>query len=207
MRCLDLQKNGTTFRYIKTRLAQAKIDTSHFTGLRSQLGKPSRNKIAPVDLLVLRASGIRRPACKLRRALLEIGRPYVCEKCGNTGTWLKEKLLLEIDHRNNNRSDDRPENIRFLCPNCHSQRPAQHISTHVAAPHRCRCGKPISVRSLACYKHKRHVQEHTTKIKWPSMETLIRIKRDRKVASFAKAIGVSDNAVHKRIRRFIDKTK
>lgn len=48
------------------------------------------------------------------------GRPYECE-CGNTGEWLGKPLCLEIDHVNGNHRDNRLENLRFLCPNCHSQ--------------------------------------------------------------------------------------
>jgi 5-methylcytosine-specific restriction endonuclease McrA len=30
-------------------------------------------------------------------------------------------LILHVDHIDGNRYDCRPENLRFLCPNCHSQ--------------------------------------------------------------------------------------
>ncbi len=46
---------------------------------------------------------------------------YQCEKCGLVGTWMGEDITLELDHINGDGSDNRPENLRFLCPNCHSQ--------------------------------------------------------------------------------------
>ena len=47
--------------------------------------------------------------------------PYKCELCGNNGTWLDRALVLQLDHKNGVNNDNRLENLRFLCPNCHSQ--------------------------------------------------------------------------------------
>ena len=46
--------------------------------------------------------------------------PYVCI-CGNVGTWNGVSLTLQMDHINGDRTDNRLKNLRFLCPNCHSQ--------------------------------------------------------------------------------------
>ena len=53
----------------------------------------------------------------LKKKLIE----YKCEKCKNDGTWMGEVLILQLDHRNGINDDHRLENLRFLCPNCHSQ--------------------------------------------------------------------------------------
>lgn len=47
-----------------------------------------------------------------------------CEECG-LGDWLGERLTIQIDHINGVKDDYRLENLRMLCPNCHSQ-----TSTH-----------------------------------------------------------------------------
>ena len=47
--------------------------------------------------------------------------PYICEKCGNDGKWQGTVLALQLDHRNGVNNDHRLENLRWLCPNCHSQ--------------------------------------------------------------------------------------
>jgi len=46
---------------------------------------------------------------------------YVCQDCGIDGNWNGKKLSLQLDHTNGVNNDNRVENLRFLCPNCHSQ--------------------------------------------------------------------------------------
>ena len=47
--------------------------------------------------------------------------PYECAECGNDGNHNGKTLVLQLDHINGVNDDNRLENLRFLCPNCHSQ--------------------------------------------------------------------------------------
>lgn len=45
---------------------------------------------------------------------------YKCVKCG-VDSWCGETIVLDLDHINGNNRDNRLTNLRYLCPNCHSQ--------------------------------------------------------------------------------------
>ena len=59
---------------------------------------------------------------RLKQRLINEGKlEYQCALCGNIGEWNGELLILQLDHINGINNDHRIENLRFLCPNCHSQ--------------------------------------------------------------------------------------
>lgn len=57
----------------------------------------------------------------LKEALLAKGVPNSCSECQIDSSWNGKPLTLQVDHINGINSDDRFENLRLLCPNCHSQ--------------------------------------------------------------------------------------
>ncbi len=57
----------------------------------------------------------------IRKYLME-DRGYKCEvvNCG-LSEWLGKQITLQVDHIDGNSADDSPQNVRLICPNCHSQ--------------------------------------------------------------------------------------
>ena len=97
-------------------ISELKCDISHFHATN----KGSSNAKYSLDEILVENSTYANLS-RLKERLVKEGRmEYKCEKCG-ISEWLGQPLSLHLDHRNGINNDHRQENLRFLCPNCHSQ--------------------------------------------------------------------------------------
>lgn len=122
-RIIGTSHEGSMNTHIRKQLKKHGIDTSHFLGKAAHSGQfhTGRSKKLTATQLLVSNKERREKGFRLRRALLEIGRKYECVLCPNKGLWNNKKLMLEVDHIDKNCFNCSAENLRFLCPNCHSQ--------------------------------------------------------------------------------------
>lgn len=149
--------------------------------------------------------------------MIECGKEYKC-KCGLTNNWNGKEMVLENHHINGNWLDDRKENLMFLCPNCHSQENKSRsdvTGSHDSLRGCCPDGREGSNPSFGikmCIECDRKIyrtstrckscaaKRKPTKINWLSIETLKEKIAKTSFSAVAKELGVSDNAVRKRIK-------
>ena len=120
---LSLREAGGNYFQLQKYIKELGLDTSHFKGPGWSRGlhfgfKP---KIPLKEILVQNSYF---QSYKLKNRLFRDGfkTPH-CVECG----WAKRsedgRMPLEIDHINGDVHDNRLENLRILCPNCHSLKP------------------------------------------------------------------------------------
>lgn len=107
-------KGGNSSRALKKRIKDLALSVEHFTKRGAWTKKQGLDAILVADSSYTNNTSLKKRL--LAAGMLE----YVCS-CGNTGEWMGQKLVLQLDHINGIHNDNRIENLRFLCPNCHSQ--------------------------------------------------------------------------------------
>jgi Zn finger protein HypA/HybF involved in hydrogenase expression len=134
------------------------------------------------------------------RILKEKLLPYRCEVCGLEGFWQNQPLTLQLDHKNGDHSDNRLENLRFLCPNCHAQTEnfgGKNIRKDLKEKpeRRCqKCGKKITrySRSGLCPSCS---AERSRLVKRPPKEIFLKQVTELGFAGTGKAYGISESGI------------
>lgn len=164
----------------------------------------------------------------LRQRLIKEGRKEArCEDCG-LDSWMGVPIPLELDHVNGDNRDNRIDNLKVLCPNCHALTPtwrgrnrrvrtvsgksAEYGRKYPKEAYVCECGLSKGPTSKVCSRcwntpggrSRREVEEkmtRATKIEWPTDEWLTERLKTTSYSALGRELGVSDNAIRKHLGR------
>ena len=120
LRALGLGTNGgSSTDTLKRRINELNCSIEHFNRKGGNGRVSAHAKYTLAEILVENSTYANISRLK-ERLLRETDMEYKCAICG-IFEWLDKPLSLHLDHINGVNNDHRIENLRFLCPNCHSQ--------------------------------------------------------------------------------------
>jgi hypothetical protein len=117
---LNVRVAGGNYETLKKAIKHYDLDASHFRGKGWNLGGATIcRKPRPLNEILVENSHYL--SHRLKKRLIKKGiKQHKCECCG-IAEWNGEPAPIELDHINGVRTDNRLENLRILCPNCHAQ--------------------------------------------------------------------------------------
>jgi hypothetical protein len=120
---LGLKPAGGNYRYVNEKIVELGFDKSHFKGKAWNKGLVLGPKFnTPIIELLTENSSFQSHKLKIKLFQAGLKKP-VCELCGWALQSADGRIPVELDHINGIRTDNRLENLRILCPNCHSLQP------------------------------------------------------------------------------------
>lgn len=195
---------GTVSKYIE----QYDIDISHFVDVNIEtLKKNARDRRIPLKELLV--SGSNYKSTRLKKRLIDAGLLRdECYICGIKHEWMNKPITLQLDHINGIHTDCRLDNLRILCPNCHSQtenfagksskRKKNSEKNKFKKCPACK-DKLIYNGSKLCISCNNMLKRKVTR---PTMTELVELLNSHTWVSIGKKFGVSDNAVRKWAKRY-----
>jgi len=203
LRQLGLKIHGANMNNLKERITKDNIELGDLESRRKEviIAGFHKGKIALKEILVENSTYVYTNG--LKKKLIKEGiLKEKCSSCGIKHFWNGKPLTLQLDHKNGKNDDNRLENLRLLCPNCHSQTETYVGKNRRRKKRNCKkCGRKISIKTISnfCKSCVRLGElNRSTKVKnRPSKEQLAQLILKKSFLQIGKDFGISDNAVRK----------
>jgi len=189
LRYIGLPTQGSgNHRVVQRWIDKLGLDTSHFDYRRVLSMRQTGKACSTLTMDMVCTKNSTYSGRTVRRLVRHII-PYICSNCNVGDIYNELPLSLQLDHINGQHNDHRLCNLRWLCPNCHSQ-----TATYGSRNRKLKSDSKKS-RSIGVKRSIRH------KVNWPTDIESLRIR----VIEFGyeqvgRTLGVSGAAVKKHLR-------
>ena len=207
----DKHLASTLYTPLKKRLKEDDIDITHIRlGVNSNKGRvfktTTRKHTKESFLKLLETCDRLHSDLKKKFITFDIIPHDCCAICKQSRVWNNKPLTLQLDHIDGNSKHNLPSNLRFICPNCHTQTETFCIGNRtIKDKNTCdTCDIEISGKAECCQKCASKVVGESQRKFNPTKEELYKLVCEDKL-TFTKLgdiYNVSDNAVRKRCLRF-----
>lgn len=217
LKIIGLEYSGNNYRVLKNLIKEYNININHMLGQghKKTINDLIKFNTIPIENILVEKSLYTgsRLSKRLRKDKLI---NYQCSECGLNEVWNKKQITLHLDHINGIKNDNRLTNLRFLCPNCHSQTSTycgRNIKNKLSFDRikfrqtcnskkenfcpKCKCAMK-SKRSKQCNSCKYKSQ---MKVIYPDIEELVKLIKELGYMELARRFGVCDNAIRKHIKK------
>lgn len=199
-----LRKQGKAVSGAAVKILKEKLDTYkipyHFITIHKEIGK-SR------PLSEILTQGVDYQSSKLKKRLVKEGyKEDKCELCGQLPQWNGKPLVLQLDHINGDHFDNRLENLRIVCPNCHTQTDTFCTKRNKKEYFCIDCGKQINRGSTRCLKcsaiYTAMKKQQESNKEYPSKEELEKLILEKTFEDIGRMYGVKGNSVKKWCKKY-----
>jgi 5-methylcytosine-specific restriction endonuclease McrA len=167
-----------------------------------KLGKLHKKNKIPLKNILVESSSYNRGHLKsrlLKEGILE----NKCIECGQLPEWNGKPLTLQLDHKNGISNDNRLENLRIICPHCHSQTKTFAGRKHKKEHFCSECGEKKKTKESQICKSCNLTKPSQRKVKnRPSKRELKNMIDTMPWVAIGRKYNVSDNAVRKWARSY-----
>lgn len=112
------QPRGANYNIFYKYVKEYNLNTSHFTGCKTNIGNCHNLGLAKKDFFVkdklIKSSDV------IKKLIATNEKEYKCECCG-ISEWNGKPIRLQLHHIDGDHFNNELTNLQLLCPNCHSQ--------------------------------------------------------------------------------------